>query len=162
MRLRASAVTVAAISITILTSIPRLLWSQIPKDPCAEATQAQVSSALGTPVNAGQPINSLNTTCLWSATSSSRVRLTVQFMVADTYDRIKSGQLPGVERSPIAGLGDDAFAQTTSLGDNGSKLTMLYARKGKTMVVVRVYGVADQAKQLAAEKAVAQAVVSKI
>jgi len=41
-------------------------------------------------------------------------------------------------------------------------MSKLFVKKGRTMVVVRVYGVPDQAKQLAAEKAVAQAVVSKI
>jgi hypothetical protein len=48
------------------------------------------------------------------------------------------------------------------MGSGTSGLTMLFVKKGQTMVTVRVYGVSDPAKQLAAEKAVAQAVVSKL
>ena len=161
MRPRHPAIVLVTATCAFLTSAARPLSSQLPKDPCAEATQAQVSAALGMPVGPGRDINSLHSACQWPATSSPSISLTAQFTVADGYDRLKGRVLPGLEQSPVAGVGDDAFAQTIGAA-NGPKRTTLFTRKGKTMVTLRVYGVPDQAKQLAAETAVAQAIVSKI
>ena len=161
MRPRHHAFVVVAVSCALLASSAGPILSQLPKDPCAEVTQAQVAAALGMNVGPGQVINSLNSSCAWSATGSSRVRLTVQFQVADTYSRIRNTQLPGVQKTPVAGVGDDAVSQTVGSSATAA-LTMLFVRKGKTMITVRVYGVSDSARQLAAEKTVAQAVVGKI
>lgn len=163
MRPRRPALVLVAISCALLTTAAISSATQIPADPCAEVTQAQVATALGMPVDSGQKIN--ESACQWPATGANaakNIRLTVQFMVADSYDRIKSGQLPGIEKVPVAGVGDDAIAQTLGLSTSVKSMTTLFVKKGKTMVVVRVYGVPDAAKQLAAEKAVAQAAVSKI
>jgi hypothetical protein len=163
MRPRRSALTIVAMSCALLASAARPMAAQGPADPCAEVTQAQVTTALGMPVGPAQKIN--DSACQYPATGANaakNIRLTVQFLGADQFDKIKAGQVPGLERAPITGVGDDAFSQSLALSTNVPRMTTLFVKKGHTMVTVRVYGVPDAAKQLAAEKAVAQAVVSKI
>jgi len=162
MRTQSRALVAVTVSYVLLAGGARPLLAQLPKDACAEVTQAQVATALGMPVHEGQSINSLGTACSWAATSPNKARLTVQFMVADSYDKLKSERMPHVEKGPVAGLGDDAFSQTIPFSTTVPKMTTLFVRKGKTMVVVRTYGVSDGAKQLSAEKAVARAVVGKL
>lgn len=161
MRPRRPALFVGALSCALLATAAHPLAAQFPSDPCAGATQAQVSAALAMPVTAGQKIN--ESACQWPATGANaakNIRLTVQYGAADSYDKIKARMMPGVEKVSVSGVGDDALSQTMGSGTSG--LTMLFVKKGQTMVTVRVYGVSDPAKQLAAEKAVAQAVVSKL
>lgn len=163
MRPRRFALVVVAPWCALLASAARPLAAQMPTDPCAEVTQAQVSTALGMPVGPGDKIN--DKACQWPATGANaakNIRLTVQFLPAAQYDKLKGGQLPVVERAPVTGVGDDAFSQSVPFSTNVTKMTTLFVKKGHTMVTVRVYGVPDGAKQLAAEKAVAQAVVSKL
>ena len=163
MRPQRNALVVVAMSCALLASEARRVAAQLPADPCAEATQAQVTTALGMPVGPPQKIN--ESACQYPATGANaakNIRLTVQFSPADQFDKIKARQLPGVEKTPVSGVGDDALSQSLSSSTNASGMTMLFVKKGHTMITVRVYGVPDAAKQLAAEKAVAQAVVSKI
>ncbi|HMA01625.1 MAG TPA: hypothetical protein VKP02_04610 [Gemmatimonadaceae bacterium] len=162
MRQQHPALVVVAVSCALLAGGARQLSAQLPKDACAQVTQAQVASALGMPVHEGQSLNSLGTACSWAATSPNKARLTVQFMVADSYDRLKSERMPHVEKSPVAGIGDDAFSQTIPFSTTVPKMTTLFVRKGRTMVVVRTYDVPSSAKQLSAEKAVAHAVVARL
>ena len=163
MRTLRSALVVVAMSCALLAGAARSAVAQLPTDPCAEVTQAQVTTALGMPVGAAQKIN--DSACQYPATGANaakNIRLTVQFTAAEQFDKIKSRQLPGVEKAPMTGVGDDAFSQSLPFSTNVPTMTTLFVKKGNTMLTVRVYGVADAAKQLAAEKAVAQAVVSKI
>jgi len=162
MRTHSRALVAVVMSCALLAGGARPLSAQLPKDACAEVTQAQVAAALGMPVHEGQSLNSLGTACSWEATSPNKARLTVQFMVADSYDRLKNERMPRVEKSPVAGIGDDAFSQAIPFSTAVPKMTTLFFRKGKTMVVLRTYGVRDAAKQLSAEKAVARAVASKL
>ena len=64
--------------------------------------------------------------------------------------------MPGITKSSVSGVGDDAIAQT--LGN----LTTLFVKKGNTTFMVRVYGVPDAAKQLAIETPIAKAVAAKL
>lgn len=163
MRPQPNALVVAAMSCALLVTAARTVAAQLPTDPCAEVTQAQVTTALGMPVGPAQKIN--ESACQYPATGANaakNIRLTVQFTAADQFDRIKSRQSPGVEKVSVTGVGDDALSQSLSFSTNVPTMTTLFVKKGRTMLTVRVYGVPDAAKQLAAEKAVAQAVVSKI
>lgn len=162
MRTQTRALVAVAVSCALLAGGARALSAQLPKDACAEVTQAQVAAALGMPVHEGQSLNSLNTACSWAATSPSKARLTVQFMVADSYDKLKSERMPSVEKRPVAGIGDDAFSQAIPFSSTVPKMMTLFVRKGRNMIVLRTYGVLDAAKQLSAEKAVARAIVGRL
>jgi hypothetical protein len=57
----------------ILASGPRAVGATAPADPCAQLTAAQVSSALGETVAAGQKSNTV--TCTWIADKPIMVRV---------------------------------------------------------------------------------------
>jgi hypothetical protein len=67
----------------------------------------------------------------------------------------KTRQMPGVTKSSVSGVGDEAMAETAA------NLTTLYVKKGNATFMVRVYGVPTAAKQLAIETPIAQAVAAK-
>ena len=73
--------------------------------------------------------------------------VTISFQNLGTYEHLKSANLPMVVKTPISGVGDDAF-YTTAAG-----WTTLTVKKGDAYFVVRVYGVPDPAKQKEIEKA---------
>ena len=63
---------------------------------------------------------------------------------------MKTSPTPGTSNTPASGLGDDAFYATLA------QYVVLYVKKGPTVYLFKVYGVKDQAKQMSAEKALAQ------
>jgi hypothetical protein len=78
-----------------------------------------------------------------------------------TIDRTTCGDptgvmLPGITKSSVSGVGDDAIAET--LGE----LTTLFVKKGNTTFMVRVYRVSAAAKQLTIETPIAQAIAAKL
>jgi hypothetical protein len=68
---------------------------------------------------------------------------------------IKTRLMPGITKSNVSGVGDDAIAETSG------NLTTLFVKKGNTTFMVRVYGVPAAAKQLAIETPIAQAIAAK-
>jgi hypothetical protein len=128
--------------------------AQAPSDPCAQITPAQVSAALGETVAAGG--KSTSVTCTWVANKPTYQVVTLMYSPPGDWSSRKTRQMPGITKSNVSGVGDDAIAET--LGN----LTTLFVKKGNTTFMVRVYGVADPAKQLAIEKPIAQAVVAKL
>ena len=64
--------------------------------------------------------------------------------------------MPGVTKTSVSGVGDEAFAETAA------NFTTLYVKKKSTTFMVRVYGVPDVSRQLAIEKPLAQAVAAKV
>ncbi len=119
--------------------------------PCGLLTPAQVTAALGGSFGAGQPIGT--TGCSWTS-EKPHVIVTVSLWPPAEWDRIKAGPLPGTTITPAGGLGDDAFYATLA------QYTVLYVKKGQTVFLFKVYGVADKAKQMSAEKTLAQAALA--
>ena len=119
--------------------------------PCGLLTPAQVTATLGGSFGAGQPIGT--TGCSWTS-EKPHVIVTVSLWPPAEWDRIKAGPLPGTTITPASGLGDDAFYATLA------QYTVLYVKKGQTVFLFKVYGVADKTKQMSAEKTLAQAALA--
>ncbi|HTC14597.1 MAG TPA: hypothetical protein VK695_02220 [Steroidobacteraceae bacterium] len=119
--------------------------------PCALLTQAQVSAALGVSVAAGQAIGS--TACDWEGPAGSKMRVTLALWPATGWAKMKA-PLPNVAKNPVSGLGDDAFV--ASMGT----FAPLSVKKGDSAFILRVYGIADMAKQQTIEQALAVNVVA--
>ncbi len=115
-----------------------------PVDACKLLTPAQVGAALGADAGAAQAIGS--TGCQWSA---QPLRVTLVRYDASGWQKMNQ-PLPGVTRTQLAGVGDDAVY--TTLGS----LTTLSVKKGEGVFVIRVYGVHPQARQMAVEKSLAR------
>ena len=134
----------------------RLLWtlallaipgvSRAAPDPCKLLTPTQVTAALGATFAAGEPIGT--TGCSWTS-AKPHVIVTVSLWPPEGWDRMKGSPLPGSSITPAGGIGDDAFYATLA------QYTVLYVKKGKTVFLLKVYGVQDQAKQMSAEKTLA-------
>lgn len=128
--------------------------AQAPADPCSEITAAQVSTALGETVAAGQKSNSV--TCAWIADKPTHQVVSLMYSPPGDWNTRKSRPMVGVTKNPVNGVGDDAMAETL-----GTFVT-LYVKKGNTTFMVRVYGVPDPARQLAIQTAIAKAVAAKL
>jgi hypothetical protein len=122
--------------------------------PCSLMTSAQVTAALGVSVGAAQPI--ANTGCSWTAL---HMMVTVSLLDASKWDRMKTS-VAGMNRTPVSGLGDDAF-YTTMGSAPGKELATLTVKKGSTAYLIKVYGptVTDQ---MSAEKTLAGNVLANL
>jgi hypothetical protein len=138
-----------ALSVLVLPAV-----AQAAPEPCKLLSQSQVSAALGVKVGIGQPIGT--TGCSWSSDKPHEI-VTVSLWPPTQWNRLKSGgAVPGTTNSPAPGLGDDAFYTTIA------QYTVLYVKKGETVYLFKVYGVEDKAKQMSAEKALAQHALAKL
>jgi hypothetical protein len=114
--------------------------------PCDWVTRAQVKAAMGVDMNAGTPIS--NTGCSWHG-SAEKVDVTLSFQLASKWwAAIKAPIVPYV-KTPVSGIGDEAIYI------KGGNLVWLSVKKGDRILNVKVYGVNDEAKQKAIEKALA-------
>jgi hypothetical protein len=130
--------------------------AQLPSDPCALLTPAQVSGVLGGTVGKGEPIGS--TGCAWATPpqgTAPYLRATLSLWDGSAFAGMKA-PLPGIKNEPAPGIGDDAVYATVG------SLTTLSVKKGNVAFVVRLYGVHDQARQMAMEKALALDVIAKL
>jgi hypothetical protein len=121
--------------------------------PCGLLTAAQVSSAVGATVGNGEPI--ATTGCTWSW---GRANATLSLWDASKWDQMKA-PLPGMTRSSVSGLGDDAFSSTMGAG---KQLVVLSVKKGATAYRFKVYGVDSASDQLSIEKTLAADVLSTL
>jgi hypothetical protein len=144
MRRRWSAPLPRLLCALILLTIPGL--SRAATEPCKLLTPAQLGSALGGGFGGGQPIST--TGCSWTSDTPHLI-VTVSLWPPTEWERVKTSPLPGAKITPASGLGDDAFYATLA------PYTVLYVKKGKTVLLFKVYGVKDQAKQMSAEKTLA-------
>ena len=147
-------VPVVTFALMLVASGVRAAGAQVPSNPCAQVTAAQVSAALGEAVGAGQQAGTK--TCSWSADKPTHQIVTLMFSPPGDWTTRKTRQMPGTTKASVSGVGDDAIAET--LGN----LTTLFVKKGSTIFMVRVYGVPSSARQLAIEKPIAQTVASKV
>lgn len=151
---RAKQIAVAACSIpVVVASSPRAAGAQAPSDPCAQVTPAQVSAALGETVAAGQKAGTK--TCSWSANKPTHQVVSLMYSPPGDWNTRKTRLMPGVTKTNVSGVGDEAFAETAA------NFTTLYVKKGSTIFMVRVYGMPDTGKQLAVEKSIALVVAAK-
>jgi len=127
--------------------------AQAAPEPCKLLSQAQVSAALGVTVGAGQPIGTKG--CSWTSEKPHEI-VTLSLWPPAQWDRLKAGPLPGTAIIPAGGLGDDAFYTTLA------QYTVLYVKKGQSVFLFKVYGVQDQAKQISAEKKLAQNALARL
>ena len=132
----------------------RVASAQAPSDPCAQLTAAQVSAALGETVAAGQKAGTK--TCSWSANKPTHQIVSLMYSPPGDWNTRKTRPMPGVTKTSVSGVGDEAFAETAA------NFTTLYVKKKSTIFMVRVYGVPDVGRQLAIEKPIAQAVAAKV
>jgi hypothetical protein len=139
----ASISVIAALGYAIAAGTVRHANSGSTGDPCSLLTTAQVSSAIGGAAQPGRPIN--KTGCSWSSTTPNAM-VTISFDNLGTYASMKAGRSPVVTKTPVSGVGEDAFYSTMG------SMTTLTVKKGDTYFVVRVYGVTDQAKQKGIER----------
>jgi hypothetical protein len=121
--------------------------------PCGLLTAAQVSAAVGATVGNGEPI--ATTGCTWSW---GRARTTLSLWDASKWDQMKA-PLPGVTRSSVSGLGDDAFSSTMG---TSKQLVVLDVKKGATVYLFKVYGVDNPSDQLSIEKTLAADVLTTL
>ncbi|HXP25239.1 MAG TPA: hypothetical protein VN891_05630, partial [Steroidobacteraceae bacterium] len=83
--------------------------------PCSLLTSAQVTAAVGVSVGAAQPI--ATTGCSWTA---PHMIVTLSLWDGSKWDQMKT-PVPGMNRTAVSGLGDDAFY--TTMGPASGKQT---------------------------------------
>ena len=75
---------------------------------------------------------------------------------ASKWDQMKA-PLPGMTKSSVSGLGDDAFAATMG---TSKQFAVLNVKKGAAVYVFKVYGVDNPSDQLSMEKTLAADVLA--
>jgi hypothetical protein len=123
-------------------------------DPCSLLTSAQVKAVFGVDIAAPSAIS--QTACMWKSTGAKVQMATVAIQPPGTSWEHMKVVLPTVPIKPLSGVGDDAFYQP--LGT----FTPLAVKKGKTIVIIKTYGVGAPATQEAYEKALALDVVKHL
>jgi hypothetical protein len=121
-------------------------------DPCTLLTADQVKAVLGVEIAVGPPPG--KSSCMWKSTGTKVQMVTVSLQAPGTSWEHMKTVLPTVPIKPLSGVGDDAFYQ--SFGT----FVPLAVKKGGTIFIVKIYGVAAPDKQEAYEKALALDVIS--
>lgn len=132
-------------------------------DACTLVTQAQLSAALGVPMDAGKHTTPTYVkTCTWVPTGGATK--TVKFVTlnlesASGFEGGKSLALATKEVAvtPASGIGDDAYYAVY-----GGKVVNLIVKKGNVSFKLAIYGTSDVDKAMAIEKTIAQGFVSKL
>lgn len=122
-----------------------------PADACAVFTASQVNAVLGIAVSEGRhPISSSLLLCGWAPTGpqSEGRKLSVSLMTERAFE-IGKAPMQGLVKTPVAGVGDDAYYVT-----GGSLGTELCVKKGSAYVRIRVVGF-SAAKEKQLEKTLA-------
>jgi hypothetical protein len=123
-------------------------------DRCSLLTQSAVSAAAGVSVDAGKPI--ATTGCSWQS-EKPHVIVTVSFPGPAMNGLFtKETPTPGVTKTHVGGIGDDALYVTAGA------LSTLYVKHANDILMLRVYGVPDHDKQKSIEKTLAADVLKKL
>ena len=118
-----------------------------PPDPCTLLTADQVKAVLGVEIAVGPPPG--KSSCMWKSTGTKVQMVTVSLQPSTTsWEHLKT-VLPSIPANPVSGVGDDAFYQ------NFGTFAPLAVKKGGTIFIVKIYGVATVDKQVEYEKALA-------
>ena len=122
--------------------------------PCSLLTSAQVTAAVGVSVGAAQPI--ATTGCSWTA---PHIIVTLSLWDGSKWDQMKT-PVPGMNRTAVSGLGDDAF-YTTMGPASGKQFATLSVKKGSTAYLIKVYG-PNVTDEMSMEKALAGNVLANL
>jgi hypothetical protein len=122
--------------------------------PCNLLTSAQVTAAVGVSVGAAEPI--ANTGCSWTG---PHIIVTVSLWDGSKWERMKA-PAPGMNRSSVSSLGDDAFSSTMGPA-SGKQTATLAVKKGRTAYLFKVYG-PSVSEQMSMEKALAGDALAKL
>jgi len=122
--------------------------------PCSLLTSAQVTAAVGVSVGAAQPI--ATTGCSWTA---PHMIVTLSLWDGSKWDQMKT-PVPGMNRTAVSGLGDDAF-YTTIGPASGKQTATLSVKKGTTAYLIKVYG-PNVTDEMSMEKALAGNVLANL
>lgn len=153
----ARSIAAALASIFLLASRPAA--AAPPTDACSLLTQAQVTAAVGVPVDPGKAV--VATACQWQQpgkTGANLLKLDVTIIKVEQFNAGKTMGGPATS-TPVDGLGDDAYYSVLA----AAKIATLRVKKGNVAFAIRVWGgVRPLDEAQAKEKAVAQAILSKL
>jgi len=124
-------------------------------DACALLTPEQVGAVVGATMSAGTyPSPGFTKTCTWT---TKGVIVTLQLEAEAMFQGAKHPPAPGVEVTPVSGVGNDAFYQGVSPN------VSLHVKKGSATFKATVYSSAmPMDKKKAMEKTLALEVVGKL
>jgi hypothetical protein len=135
------------------------------RDACTFLSENKVSAILGLPIDAGRHIGPSSALCGWGEPndpdhSGKHVLLTIYRAVGkiSPVDRFENGKMPiqGIAKTPIAGIGDDAYYIDTPGFGLG-----LNVKKGNFAFQVKVFGFSPQMTKTI-ENSLAQDVLAKL
>lgn len=134
-------------------------------DACAFLSRSRISTMLGVEVDAGQHIGPGSALCGWGEPNDpnhdgKHVLLTLYRSVGkiNPVERFENGKMPigGIEKTPVSGIGDDAyFIDTPGFGLG------LNVKKGNAAFQVKVFGFSPELTKTF-EKALASDVLAKL
>jgi len=131
----------------VASSAHNAVAQSAPIDPCTLLTADQVKAVLGVEIAVGPPPG--KSSCMWKSTGAKVQMVTVSLQPSTTsWEHLKT-VLPSIPANPVSGVGDDAFYQ------NFGTFAPLAVKKGGTIFIVKIYGVAAADKQVEYEKALA-------
>jgi hypothetical protein len=128
--------------------------AQAAVDACKLLAPAEVSSTVGVSLGVGQRIDG-SSGCAWSSPSQQNARVTLVIADAADWETMKR-PLSGITKLAAAGIGDDAFYTTVA------NLTSLSVKHGRTIFVIRLYGIKDHSDQMSMERALAAIVTGRL
>lgn len=162
---RISRPALATITVMILLTTIPLAWAAAPTNACALLSVGQVGTILGVQVDAGKNLIGPNE-CRWkqmnSKPGSDAAMLQVNLSKAQAFEMGKTA-IPNWTKTPITGLGDDAYS-----ANHGGKMTFpispsLSVKKGAVFLVISAKvpkATLEQTKEL--EKRIAGAILSQL
>ncbi len=161
MRARPTIAAIIGVIFILVVGISQFMGDAVAGDACSLLTQAQVSTVLGVPVGAGKLISMNNPRmCGWSVPggptlTDKKVVLTISTMTAFTRGKIP---IPRVAKTPVSGIGDEAYYVTASgLG------TTLNFRKESAAFSISVKGSGFSVEQIKEkEKTLAQTILANL
>ena len=149
----------------VCAALPPAASAAPPTDACALLSTAQLSAALGVPMDAGKYVTpGFLRTCKWTPGGGATPGLkfvTLYLQPADGFDAGKSMLQMGQSRgaavvTTLSGVGDDAYYASF-----GSNITSLFVKKGATALKLTWYGATAPEKVMAIEKTLALQALSK-
>ena len=148
-------------TVLVLCSGPALLAAApLPMDACTLLTLDQISTTLDAKLVAGEHIAPNNTQlCGWSEPGGATIANKRVTLSITNPQRFEIGKTPikGIDKTPVSGIGDDAFYTTASgLG------TTLSVKKGNFCFNLSVKGNLPLDKVKAMEKTLAEDALAKL
>ena len=153
MKTRSLNVNVIGAICALTACAARVGHAQGPRDPCKSIDAVAVTAVAGVSVDTGKPISA--TGCVWES-QKPHVMVTVSFWGPSMNGVFTPKATPGVTNVHADGIGEDARWVIAA------SMTTLYVKHAKDILMVRVYGIPDEAKQKSIEKTLALDVLKKL